>query len=118
MPMRRAVRATRQAISPRLAISILSNIDALCAPVGFALLQEGRDAFAAFVGRRDGGDAPGGFVVERGVDGPGGDGENEVLRRRAGPGARLEQQGDDGLDAPVELLRGTDFVHEAESPGL
>jgi hypothetical protein len=48
--MRRAVLMTRQAISPRFAIRIFVNMaSALGNPVGFALLEEGGHAFAAFV---------------------------------------------------------------------
>src|SRR5688572_18260551 len=49
-PRRRAVRATRQAISPRFAISSLANIEGLLLgrPGRRAFLEECRDAFPAF----------------------------------------------------------------------
>src|SRR6187399_731473 len=50
MPIRRAVRATRQAISPRFAISSLVNTSKLLLrrPGRRPLFEEGRDAFATF----------------------------------------------------------------------
>src|SRR3989442_7860120 len=63
MPMRLAVLATRQAISPRLAIRILANtgralffllgalFHRLPHPGGLALLEECAHAFSAFLGR-------------------------------------------------------------------
>src|SRR3989442_15247918 len=69
MPMRRAVLATRQAISPRLAIRILANtgralffllgalFHRLLQPSRLALLEEGAHALPAFFGRPCSGDA-------------------------------------------------------------
>src|SRR5579859_2563852 len=45
IPSLRAVRITRQAISPRFAIRILENTSAR--PGGLALLEEGSDAFSS-----------------------------------------------------------------------
>src|SRR5258708_40299362 len=72
MPMSRAAVMTRQAISPRLAMRILRNTLLLLPrrlyahrleildPGRFPLLEERRDAFLAFGGNPDLGDAPGG----------------------------------------------------------
>src|SRR5712692_2367731 len=73
MPMRRAVLATRAAISPRLAIRILANTGRTLSllfvalfhrlqPGGPALLEKGAHAFFALCGCPSGGDA-GGHVV-------------------------------------------------------
>src|SRR3954468_13392710 len=77
MPMRFAVRITRQAISPRLAIRILRNTLAL--PGGLALLEERGDAFASLGRGADLGDAPRGIGLQRIVDRPAGDVAYEVL---------------------------------------
>src|SRR6185295_7466542 len=78
MPMPRAAVMTRQAISPRLAMRILRNtllllprrLDAyrfeILDPGRFALFEERRDAFLAFCGNADLGDALG-RVGDQGV---------------------------------------------------
>src|SRR5258708_19636162 len=82
MPMRRAVLATRAAISPRLAIRILANTGRtlfflLCAlfhrllqPGGLALLEEGAHAFLAFRGCPGGGHTCGHLVPQLAADPP------------------------------------------------
>src|ERR1700716_2188680 len=82
MPMRRAVLATRAAISPRLAIRILANtgrtlfflpralFHRLLQPGGLALLEKGAHAFFAFCGCPSGGDAGGHVVHQFGIDPP------------------------------------------------
>src|SRR3989440_9395408 len=65
-PRRRAVRMTRQAISPRFAISRRANTSALSgSPGGLALLEERGDAFLAFRRDADLGDAPRGLGDQR-----------------------------------------------------
>src|SRR5690606_40769090 len=64
MPSRRAVRITGQAISPRLAIRILSNMSVHC-PCGRALVEEGGKALLALGGYPQGGDEVGRGGVER-----------------------------------------------------
>src|ERR1035437_3716943 len=77
--MRRAVAATRQAISPRLAIRILLNMRCLCLgwfvvtsgkPIGFALLQKRLHAFLALGAGTNAGNA---------FDGAGNQGSIDVL---------------------------------------
>src|SRR5512134_198752 len=87
IPMRRAVFATRQAISPRFAIRILRNTLGLPrGPGGLALLEERSDSFLAFGGDTDLGDALRGVVDHRVVDAPGRNGADQVLdpRQRRG----------------------------------
>src|SRR5258708_13305946 len=91
MPMRRAVLATRAAISPRLAIRILANtgrtlsllfgalFHRLLQPGGPALLEKGAHAFFAFCGCPSGGDAGGHVVHQFGVDPPPCDRMDQVL---------------------------------------
>src|SRR5712691_4872569 len=82
-PSRRAVRITRQAISPRLAIRILPNTLAFArGPGRLALLEECRDARLAFRRDADLGDAPGGIGNQRVVQRPPGNGPNELLDLR------------------------------------
>src|SRR5712691_557181 len=85
MPMRRAVLATRQAISPRLAIRILANTGRdlflpFCAllsrlfclehPTRRTLLEKGAHAFLAFCGSPRGGDAAGHVGHQLGCERP------------------------------------------------
>src|SRR5688500_16069484 len=66
IPRRRAVRITRQAISPRLAMSSLRNTSGLPGRPGrLALLEERNDAFLAFGRSADLGNAPGGVGHQR-----------------------------------------------------
>src|SRR5258708_40224493 len=94
MPMRRAVLATRAAISPRLAIRILANtgrtlsllfgalFHRLLQPGGPALLEKGPHAFFALCGCPRGGDAGGHVVPQFGVDPPPCDRMDQVLGHR------------------------------------
>src|SRR5436190_17357991 len=82
MPMPRAAAMTRQAISPRLAMRILRNtllllprrLDAhrleIPDPGRFSLFEERRDAFPAFSGNADLGDALGGVGDHRFIGRP------------------------------------------------
>src|SRR6266581_7260048 len=103
MPMRRAVLATRAAISPRLAIRILANTGRtlfflLCAlfhrlrqPRGFALLEKGAHALLAFRGCPGGGDPCGHVVQQLGVDPPPCDRMDQVLGHRVCPRRALDE---------------------------
>src|SRR5690349_3021741 len=103
MPMRFAVRITRQAISPRLAIRILRNTLAL--PRGLALLEERRDAFFALGRGADLGDAPRGLRFQFVVDRPAGDIAHQLLDARVRRGAAGEQVVEQLADEGVELGR-------------
>src|SRR3954463_6762641 len=100
MPMRFAVRITRQAISPRLAIRILRNTLAL--PGRLALLEERGDAFASVGGGADLGDAPRRVGLQRIVDRPARDVAHEVLDAGMRGGAAREQMVEQLADERVE----------------
>src|SRR4051795_3824234 len=104
MPSRRAVRMTRQAISPRLAIRILENMGLPRGPGRLAFFKEPRQPLAAFGRGADGGDPVGGVVDPARVDRTGGDGENEVLGGALRGGTALRQPGQDGVHGAVELI--------------
>src|SRR5881394_3242618 len=89
IPMRFAVRITRQAISPRLAIRILRNTLAL--PGRLALFEERGDAFPSLGRSADLGDAPRRVGLQRIVDRPAGDVAHEVLDAGMRGGATREQ---------------------------
>src|SRR4051812_3568718 len=89
IPMRFAVRITRHAISPRLAIRILRNTLAL--PGRLALFEERGDAFASVAGGANLRDAPRGVGLQRIVDRPAGDVAHEVLDAGMRGGAAREQ---------------------------
>src|SRR5215472_11093568 len=89
MPMRFAVRITRQAISPRFAIRILRNTLAL--PGRLALLEEGRDAFFPLGRGADLGNAARGLRLQRIVDRPAGNLPDQVLDARMCLAAAVEQ---------------------------
>src|SRR5689334_15152802 len=89
MPKRFAVRITRHAISPRLAIRILRNTLAL--PRGLALLEKRRDTFFALGRGADLGDAPRGVGLQFVVDRPTGDIAHQILDTRVCRGAAGEQ---------------------------
>src|SRR6267142_416397 len=79
-PSRRAVRITRHAISPRLAIRTLPNTSVFSSPPGrLALLEERGDALLAFGRDADLGDAPGGVRDQRRVHGPPGNRADQLL---------------------------------------
>ena len=71
-PCARAVRMTRQAISPRLAIRIFQNAATgfvrSSEPMRLAFIEKGGDAFLALLAGADRGDAAGGFVQHVGND--------------------------------------------------
>src|SRR6266571_4608873 len=104
-PSRRAVRITRQAISPRLATRSLPNTLAFAlGPGRLALFEERRDALLAFRRDADLGDAPGGIRDQRVVQRPPGDGPDELLdfpqRLRPAREEVLEQR----IEARIELV--------------
>src|SRR5439155_14120821 len=88
-PMRCAVRITRQAISPRLAIRILRNTLAL--PRGLALLEERRDPLFPLRRGADLGDPPCGVGAQRIVDRPAGNVAHQVLDAGVGGSGAGEQ---------------------------
>src|SRR3954466_7513192 len=100
MPMRFAVRITRHAISPRLAIRILRNTLAL--PGRLALFEERGDAFASVGGGADLGDAPRRVGLQRIVDRPARDVAHEVLDAGMRGGAAREQMVEQLADERVE----------------
>src|SRR5436190_3133160 len=106
IPMRRAVFATRQAISPRFAIRILRNTLGLPREPGrLALLEERRDSFLPFRRDADLGDPLRGVVDHCVVDGAGRDAPNEILdfgQSRGTSGNEVLQQ---FRDVGVELFR-------------
>src|SRR5512142_2878931 len=116
MPMRFAVRITRQAISPRFAIRILRNTLAL--PGGLALLEEGGDAFLALGRSADLGDAPRGVALQRIIDRPAGDLAHEVLDARVRFAAAIEQMPGDRVDGLIEFRRGRERRQEADPQRL
>src|SRR6188768_2267401 len=104
MPSRRAVRMTRQAISPRLAIRILENMELPRCPSRLALFKEPRQPLAPFGRGADGGDPFGGVVDKVGIDGPVSDGGNEVLGGALRGRTALRQPDQDGVHGAVELI--------------
>src|ERR1051325_6609528 len=106
--MRRAVRITRQAISPRLAIRMRANTLAL--PGGLALLEEGGDAFASLGRGAALPDTPGGVGLQRIVDRPVGDIAHEPLdarmRSRTAGKQVLEQLRDECVELGGRHKRG------------
>src|SRR3954463_9291111 len=113
MPMRCAVRITRQAISPRLAIRIFANTLAL--PRGLALLEERRDAFLALGRRADLGDAPRRVRLQRIVDRPSGNVAHQGLDARKGPAATGEQVLSQLTDERVQLRGWHDGAQQADA---
>src|SRR3954465_12312189 len=100
MPMRFAVRITRQAISPRLAIRIFRNTLAL--PGRLALFEERSDSFASIGGGADLGDAPRGVRLQRVVDRPTGDVAHQILDAGVRGGAAREQMLEQLADESVQ----------------
>src|SRR6266550_2446002 len=101
-PSSRAVRITRHAISPRLAIRTLPNTSVFSRPPGrLALLEERGDALLAFGRDADLGDAPGGVRDQRCAHGPPGNGADQVLDLCVRFASASEQVPDDGLDARI-----------------
>src|SRR5258706_14689285 len=127
MPMRRAVRVTRQAISPRLAIRILANtgrtlfllpgalFHRLRQPGGFSLLEKGAHSFPALRGRPGGGDAGGHVVHQSGVDPPPCHRTDQVLGDRVRPRRALNELAEDRVHRRVQLLGLRQLLHEADA---
>src|SRR5258708_23179771 len=104
MPMRRAVLATRTAISPRLAIRILAStgrtlfflpralFHRMLQPGGPALLEKSAHAFLALCGCPGGGDSGGHVVHQFGADPPPRDRMDQGLGQRLRPGPPLHER--------------------------
>src|SRR6185295_18061467 len=106
IPMRRAVLATRQAISPRFAIRILRNMLGLSRnPRRLALLEERRDAFLSLGRDADLGDSLRGVVDHCIVDWARGDTANQVLDPRQSRRASSNEVFQNFPDVGVELFR-------------
>src|SRR4051812_45817935 len=99
IPMRCALRMTRQAISPRLAIRMVRNIGPplALAPGGGALVQEGGEPLLPLVAGAAGRDAAAGLLPERGVDGAPLAQEDERLGVRLRAWGALQQ----GVQHPI-----------------
>src|SRR5438309_3592121 len=118
-PSLRAVRITRHAISPRLAIRILPNTSVFSPPPGrLALLEERGDALPAFWRDADLGDAPGGVRDQRCVHGPSGNGPDQLLDFCVRFASAGEEVLDDFFNARIELVGGNTGRQEADAAGL
>src|SRR6266436_3673026 len=130
MPMRRAVLATRAAISPRLAIRILANtgrtlfflpralFHRLLQPGGPALLEKGAHAFLALCGCPGGGDSGGHVVHQFGVDPPPRDRMDQVLGQRVRPGRALNELAQNRVHRCVQLRGLRELLHETDAIGF
>src|SRR6188474_2414999 len=119
IPMRRAVLATRQAISPRFAIRILRNTLGLSRnPRRLALLEERRDAFLPLGRDADLGDALRGVVDHCVVDCAGRDETNQVLDLRQRLRPTLRQVFQNFPDVGVELFRRRHHGEQTNTVGL
>src|SRR5690606_22963482 len=127
MPSRRAVAATRHAISPRLAIRSLLNIG--CLRVGVAsglrghpgraaLVEERGDALLALVGRPRRGDARGRVADQRVVDRTADHVADQALALAQRDRAALHQVAEQRVDRAVELLRHADVVDQPDPVSL
>src|SRR3989454_12698196 len=115
-PSPRAVRISRHAISPRLAIRILPNTSVFSPPPGrLALLEERGDALPPLGGDADLGDAPGGVRDQRRVHGPAGDRADQLLDFRMSFTATRQQVLNDFLNARIELVGGNTRGQEADA---
>src|ERR1700704_4530062 len=118
-PSRRAVRITRHAISPRLAIRTLPNTSVFSPPPGrLALLEERGDALLAFGRDADLGDAPGGVRDQRCVHGPSGNRADQLLDFRMRFTTTRQQVLNDFLNARIELVGGNTRGQEADAVRL
>src|SRR5260221_12643739 len=115
MPIRRAVLATRAAISPRLAIRILAStgrtlfflpralFHRLLQPGGLALLEKRAHAFPALCGCPGGGDSRGHVVHKFGVGPPPRDRMDQVPCHRVRPGPALDELAQNRVHPCVQL---------------
>src|SRR5207302_8877822 len=118
-PSARAVRITRHAISPRLAIRTLPNKSVFSRPPGrLALFEERGDALLAFWRDADRGDAPGGVRDQRCAHGPPGNGADQVLDLCVRFASASEQVLDDCVDARIELAGGNTRRQKPDAAGL
>src|SRR6267143_4607380 len=119
MPSRRAVRITRHAISPRLAIRTLPNTSVSSPPPGRpALLKERGNALPALGRDADLGDAPRGVRDQRCVHGPAGNGADQLLDFCVRLASASKEVLDDFLNARIELVGGNTRGQEADAAGL
>src|SRR3954447_22099521 len=118
MPSLRAVRMTRQAISPRLAIRILVNMVLPRCPGRLALFKEPRQPLASFRGGADGGDPFGGVVDQARVDRTVGDREDKVFGGVLSFGAALGQSCQQGVDGGIKLISRHDLMDQANTQRL
>src|SRR5436190_19542763 len=116
IPMRFAVRITRQAIWPRFAIRILRNTLAL--PGRLALLEEGGDAFLAFGRGADLGDAACRIGLERAVDRPARHLADQVFDARMRFAAGGKQMLDEPINGGVQLRRRHERREQADAQRL
>src|SRR6267154_2396618 len=130
MPMRRAVLATRAAISPRLAIRILANtgrtlfflpralFHRLLQPGGLALLEKGAHALFAFCRCPGSGDAGGHVVHQFGTDPPPRDRMDQVLGRRLRRGRALNELAQNRVHRCIQLRGLRELLHETDAIGF
>src|SRR5260221_8951965 len=130
MPMRRAVLATRAAISPRLAIRILANtgrtlfflpralFHRMLQPGGPALLEKSAHAFLALCGCPGGGDSGGHVVHQFGVDPPPRDRMDQVLGQRVRPRRALNELAQNRVHRCVQLRGLRELLHETDAIGF
>src|SRR5437773_3715846 len=114
-----AVRITRHAISPRLAIRILPNTSVFSPPPGrLALLEERGDALPALGRDADLGDAPGGVRDQRCVHAPACNRADQILDFRMSFTTPRQQVLNEFLNARIELVGGNTRGQEADAAGL
>src|SRR5712692_8022304 len=129
--MRRAVLATRAAISPRLAIRIFWNTGwflffllrallwlRLRHPGRGALLEEGAHALFAFVGCAGAGDALGHIGDQLGCDWAPRDRADQFLGRRVRSRRALDELAQDRVHGRIQLLGLRELLHESDAIGL
>src|SRR3989441_1270613 len=118
-PSQCAVRITRHAISPRLAIRALPNTSVSSPPPGrLALLEERGDALPALGRDADLGDAPGGVRDQRCVHRPPGDGADQLLDFCVRFPSASKEMLDDFFNARIERVGGDTRGQEADAAGL
>src|SRR3989454_9194807 len=115
-PSPRAVRISRHAISPRLAIRILPTTSVFSPPPGrLALLEERGDALPALGRDADLCDAPGGVRDQRRVHGPPGNRADQLLDFRMSFTTPCSQVLNGFLNARIELVGGNTRGQEADA---